>query len=89
MEALQRVNHLLDELGFEPEITNWSGGTEIMLHRCPFRDVAADHQSVVCSAHLGLIKGALEELGVPAGTTTIEPLVAPTLCVAHLESGSP
>jgi predicted ArsR family transcriptional regulator len=88
MEALQRVHHLLDELGFEPVITNTSGGTEIMCHRCPFRDVAGDHQSVVCSVHLGLIKGALEELGVPTDTTTIEPFVTPTLCVAHLGFGS-
>jgi hypothetical protein len=50
--------------------------------------VAGDHQSVVCSAHLGLIKGALEELGVPTDTTTIEPFVTPTLCIAHLGFGS-
>ena len=85
-EVLSRVRDLLDELGFEPQMASAPGGTDIRLHRCPFRDVAVDHQSVICSAHLGLIKGALEELGVPASTTTIEPFVNPTLCVAHLHS---
>jgi hypothetical protein len=41
---------------------------------------------LVCSAHLGLIKGALEELGLPADGATLEPLVRPTLCVTRLAS---
>ena len=81
-EAMRRLQELLDELGFEPEVP--AGGRRILLHRCPFREVAGEHQAVVCSAHLGLIKGALGELGVDAGAATIEPLVTPTLCVTHL-----
>jgi 2-polyprenyl-3-methyl-5-hydroxy-6-metoxy-1,4-benzoquinol methylase len=48
-------------------------------------EVAAvrDTQVWICPAE-DLIKGAVEELGVPASTTTIEPFVQPTLCVAHL-----
>jgi hypothetical protein len=41
---------------------------------------------VICSAHLGLIKGALEELGLPADDATLEPLVTPTLCITRLAS---
>jgi predicted ArsR family transcriptional regulator len=81
-EAMRRLQELLDELGFEPEVS--AGGRRILLHRCPFRQVAGEHQSVVCSAHLGLIKGALGELGGDADAATIEPLVTPTLCVTHL-----
>lgn len=80
-EALQRLEELLDELGFEPER---AGGDRIDLHRCPFLDVASEHRSVVCAAHLGIIKGALEEVGAPMGRTTLQPLVTPTLCVARL-----
>lgn len=83
-EALKRVGDLLDELGFEPHVERSDGETRILLHRCPFRDVAGAHQPVVCSAHLGLIKGALGEVGAPLQDATIEPLVTPTLCVAHL-----
>lgn len=80
-EALGRLQELLDDLGFEPESVS---GDEIHLHRCPFRDVASEHRSVVCSAHLGIIKGALDEVGLPMGRTTLKPLVTPTLCVARL-----
>jgi predicted ArsR family transcriptional regulator len=81
-EAVGRVSALLDELGFEPETSDDS--RTILLHRCPIREVASGHRAVVCSAHLGLIKGALEELGTPAEAATVEPLVTPTLCIAHL-----
>lgn len=83
-EAERRVTSLLDDLGFEPETVDDGEDRQVRLHRCPFREVAAEHRSVVCSAHLGLIKGALDELGVRAEDTTLEPLVTPTLCVARL-----
>lgn len=83
-EAMRRLQELLDELGFEPEIA--PTGRRVLLHRCPFRDVATAHPRLVCSAHLGLIKGALDELGLDAETTTIEPLVTPTLCVADVRA---
>jgi len=83
-EAEGRVVQLLDQLGFEPEPASGREGRRIMLHRCPFLDLASKHPSVVCTAHLGLIKGALEELGLQADGVTLEPLVTPTLCVARL-----
>jgi predicted ArsR family transcriptional regulator len=86
-EAVGRVEELLGELGFEPEFADDKQGPRILLHRCPFRDVAAAHGTVVCSAHLGLIKGALEELGVAADTATLEPFSTPTLCIARLPAG--
>lgn len=84
--AETRVVQLLDQLGFEPEPAGGRGGRRILLHRCPFLDLATDHQAVVCSAHLGLIKGALQELGLSAEGTTLEPFVAPSLCVTRLAS---
>ncbi len=84
-EAVRRVQEMLDELGFVPEVVVDRHGERILLHRCPFRDVAVDHQKVVCSAHLGLIKGALDQLGASADTATLRPLVMPTLCIADLQ----
>lgn len=81
-EAMRRLGELLDELGFEPELA--AGGRRVLLHRCPFRQVAGDHPAVVCSAHLGLIKGALDELGLDAEAATIEPFVEPALCVSTI-----
>ncbi len=85
-EAEERVADLLDRLGFEPELAGARGRRRVLLHRCPFLDLATEHGSVVCSAHLGIVKGALEELGVPAENVALEPLVTPTLCIARLAS---
>jgi predicted ArsR family transcriptional regulator len=83
-EAVRRVQQMLDQLGFAPEVVVDGEGERILLHRCPFGDVAVDHQDVVCSAHLGLIKGALDQLGASAEAATLRPLVEPTLCIADL-----
>ena len=54
------------------------------MHRCPFRDLAEQHGDVVCSVHLGLIRGALAEIGAPVTATRLEPFVEPSLCRARL-----
>ncbi|HEY8951402.1 MAG TPA: hypothetical protein VIP78_02435, partial [Candidatus Dormibacteraeota bacterium] len=59
----------------------------ILLHRCPFREVAESNQQVVCAVHLGMLKGALTEMGAPLEATRLDPFVEPTLCVAHLGRG--
>ena len=53
------------------------------MHRCPFRDLAEEHGDVVCSVHLGLIRGALA-VGAPVTATRLEPFVEPSLCRARL-----
>jgi predicted ArsR family transcriptional regulator len=86
-EATQKVIDLFRELGFMPEAVEESGDHRILLHRCPFREVAESNQQVVCAVHLGLLKGALAELGAPLEATRLEPFVQPSLCVAHLRAG--
>ena len=83
-EATQKVVRLFTELGFMPEAVENAGGRKILLHRCPFRQVAESNQTVVCSVHLGMLKGALTEMGAPLEATRLEPFVEPKLCVAHL-----
>jgi predicted ArsR family transcriptional regulator len=60
----------------------------------PFSGISADEatQKVVElfdePVHLGMLKGALAEMGAPLQATHFEPFVEPTLCVAHLRGGA-
>ena len=84
----EAVGRLLDQfagLGFQPELTNDQEGDRMLLHRCPFREIAQARPDVVCSIHLGLMRGALAELGAPVGAVKLLPFVEPSLCVAYLE----
>jgi predicted ArsR family transcriptional regulator len=83
-ESTARLMHVLDALGFQPELRSADANVDVRLHNCPFREVAERHSDVVCSLHLGLIQGALGELRAPLQAETIEPFVTPNLCVARL-----
>lgn len=74
---------ILDDAGFAPERSEHVAGT-IRLRRCPFRELAREHRDVVCGAHLGLIRGALGELGAHFAAASLEPFVEPSLCLAHV-----
>lgn len=98
--GVERIVALLDEVGFAPRISERSAtgsasqhgdgpgvhSTVIELHRCPFRDVALEHSDVVCGVHLGLMQGALEQMGAPSASIRLEPFVRPGLCLAHVSS---
>lgn len=81
--AVQRLVALLDDAGFAPEPVD-SAQDPIQLRRCPFVGLARDRGDVVCSVHLGLMRGALRELGAPLDAVSLEPFVRPDLCLAHL-----
>jgi predicted ArsR family transcriptional regulator len=87
-EALERVVTMLDELGFEPELVLGEAQAEVRLHRCPFDDLARRYGEVVCAAHLGLVRGALEELGARVRADLV-PWVEPTMCLVDLSPGRP
>ena len=59
--AIAAVVRMLGDIGFAPEVS--ADGTAINLHRCPFRELAESNPDVVCGAHLGMIQGALAEVG--------------------------
>ena len=82
--ATSRVVELFDQLGFAPEAVGSESEARVLLHRCPFRQVAEANPEVACAVHLGMLRGALGELGAPLEATRLEPFVQPTLCVAHL-----
>ena len=78
---------LMERLGFRPEVA--AGGTQILLRRCPFIEIARDHPDVVCSVHLGILRGALQTLGAVLEARDLEPFAQPSLCVAHLTEAQP
>jgi len=80
--AVASVVRMLGDSGFAPELS--ADGTSLNLHRCPFRELAVSHPDVVCGAHLGIIQGALSELGTMVSATRLLPFVTPGLCVATL-----
>lgn len=82
-EAAVQVTGLFERLGFAPELGTSEHGRQIALHACPFRPVARDHPEVVCSVHLGLLRGSLARLGAPT-TPRLLPFVEPELCMVHL-----
>jgi predicted ArsR family transcriptional regulator len=83
INAIGRLVELLDAAGFAPEAPV-ADGRPIRLHHCPFGTLARDHGEVVCGVHLGLMRGALRELGAPFDALRLEPFVEPSLCLAHL-----
>ena len=86
-EAVERLIALLAEVGFEPELDAAARRRRILMRPCPFLELARRHQDVVCPIHLGLMRGALAELGAATKATRLEPFVRPDLCVAHLARG--
>ena len=77
--CVKRVASLLRRRGFAPE----TAPGEIVMHRCPFRELAERYPRVVCSLHAGLIDGALEELGAPMVLEGLEAWVTPSTCIAR------
>ena len=82
--AIQKIVDLFEGLGFMPEARAEGGEKRILLHHCPFREAAVANPTVVCGVHLGLLRGALREMGAPLEATRLDPMVGPLLCIAHL-----
>jgi predicted ArsR family transcriptional regulator len=82
-DGVDRLVELLADSGFAPERPE-SPDAPILLHRCPFGPLARERRDVVCNVHLGLMRGALRELGAPLDAIGLEPFVEPNLCLAHV-----
>ena len=83
-ETIDQVVRLHEEHGFRPELRRARSGREIVLKHCPFQEVATTYQAVICPLHLGLMKGALAELGTGVEADWLEPFAEPGACVGHL-----
>lgn len=88
VESLAKLTAIMTELGFTPRPEDGADGQyRLYLQHCPFREVAERHQDVICSLHLGIMRGALARLRAPLSTDGLDPFAAPGLCVARLSAG--
>ena len=85
-EAIAKLTAIMDELGFAPQAEAGAdaGQYRLCLRQCPFREVAEHHQDVICSLHLGLMRGALARMRAPVTADRLDPFVEPSLCVTRL-----
>lgn len=81
---------ILDRLGFDPAASvagdpgEEPGGHTVDLRACPFRAEARQNPDVVCSVHLGLLRGAARALGHDESAVELRPFVEPELCLVTL-----
>lgn len=83
---------MLDGLGFEPRVPDpgASDGQPIRITRCPLLEVARTDPDVVCSVHLGMIRGALRAAGLSESGVRLTPFHEPGSCRLELdESAAP
>ena len=83
-KTIDQVVRLHEEHGFSPELRRAPSGQEIVLKRCPFHEAATTYPTVICSLHLGLVRGALAELGTGVEADWLKPFAEPGACVAHI-----
>ncbi|MFV0253408.1 MAG: helix-turn-helix transcriptional regulator [Beutenbergiaceae bacterium] len=85
-----RLVDSLEEWGYTPNVATREGGrsVEVTLVDCPFLALASTHPEVVCGIHRGLIRGTLEQIGEQSAEISLEPLVGPATCIAHIRSRS-
>jgi predicted ArsR family transcriptional regulator len=90
---LAKVGRLLDLLeswGYQPSVRTADHGrtAEVALAGCPFLSLARSHTEVVCAAHRGLLRGALDVFGEPDADVALEPFALPGICLARLTSSA-
>jgi predicted ArsR family transcriptional regulator len=85
--ARRQVVGLLAELGFSPEADTRAGSVRLL--RCPLLDAARAHPDVVCSVHLGIVRGALAALGGNPLRATLLPFSEPGACRLELNTPIP
>lgn len=80
--ARRGVVDVLDGLGFAPEADRRA--TEVRLRQCPLLEAAREQPDVVCSVHLGIVRGALGAWGAESGDVTLVPFAEPGACLLHV-----
>lgn len=80
--ARSEVVAILDDLGFDPEADERA--RSVALRRCPLLDIARQYPEVVCQVHLGLVRGALRQMGREDPPVELLPFAEPGACRLHL-----
>jgi predicted ArsR family transcriptional regulator len=80
--ARDEIARLLADQGFAPEQV----GDTVRMCRCPFADLAESHGDVICALHLGLLRGALDQLHAPVQVEALRPFAEPGVCLVDLSA---
>ena len=56
----------------------------VLLRSCPLLESARENQDVICSVHLGLVRGARRTLGASDADPSLEPFAQRGACRLHL-----
>ncbi|MET9852847.1 ArsR family transcriptional regulator [Streptomyces sp. NPDC006450] len=83
--AAERVFAAAARMGFAPgDAPGPAPGTRrILLHECPYRELARARPEVVCAVHQGVLDGLLESSGT---TVRLLPFIGSDLCAADLRT---
>jgi predicted ArsR family transcriptional regulator len=84
-ESVARITEILDRAGFSPA-RHGADSYRLELRTCPFRTVADREPGVVCSIHLGLMRGVLAEMNAPVEVVRLDRFEAPFPCLTHLRA---
>lgn len=83
--AAERVFAAAARMGFAPRDAPGPdpGTRRVLLHECPYRELARARPEVVCAVHQGVLDGLLESGGT---TVRLLPFIGPDLCAADLRT---
>ena len=77
--ARDRAVELFDDFGFEPRQAPDSPAL-VRLTRCPLLEAARSNPTIVCSVHLGMLRGVLDEYGADPEGSALVPFAEPGAC---------
>lgn len=83
-DAVAALMEMLTQIGFAPEISDEGEDLGVLHRHCPFLEVAQSHQDIVCSVHLGLMRGFLEGTDAPVVAERLIPFADSHGCRASL-----
>ena len=76
---------IFERMGFDPRPDR--RGVEVRLTRCPLLEAARESPTVVCSVHLGIVRGALAAQGLDGSASELHPFSDPGACRLRLDAG--
>ncbi len=80
--ARRQVTGIFERMGFAPEADRRH--VDVLLTRCPLLEAAQESPTVVCSVHLGIVRGALAASGHDGRESELHPFSEPGACHLRL-----
>ena len=85
--ARRQVVEIFERMGFAPQSDRRS--VEVLLTRCPLLEAAHESPTVVCSVHLGIVRGAMSAYGHDGSASELHPFSDPGACHLRLVADEP